>query len=323
MVYRVLLYIIYIVNCSMGIFDFLKKPGIYKTSYYDNGQIAEEGYFKNNLRNGLFKHYHHNGQIRSEGIWKNGKRDGFWPYYKETGELESEETWEDGKLLDLVEHFESELYKKEKNVKAESKNKFIDHNAFLLKLMEIQKNHPNDFNKKTLILWEGFLKKHLNLSLLPDELKEDFFEGKQITDIKSIENIDFDEWDFPENDFKIVLNIVNELGDFNLHRFGPLGELKKDWISDERTHTLFRGHQVKCEIGAINNEGEFEYWDIPFYFFPTVIINNKLHNIVANLPQYDQFDFTSGTSAEVFTFLEYCEFLSKIKIVDFSDTLMP
>ena len=106
----------------MGIFDFLKKPGIYKTFYYDNGKIAEEGYFKNNLRNGLFKHYHHNGQIRSEGIWKNGKRDGFWPYYKETGELESEETWEDGKLLDIVEHFESELYKKEKNVKAESKN---------------------------------------------------------------------------------------------------------------------------------------------------------------------------------------------------------
>ena len=44
-------------------------------TFYENGQLKEEGYFTNGIQNGLWKYYYENGQLQSEGYWKNNKYD--------------------------------------------------------------------------------------------------------------------------------------------------------------------------------------------------------------------------------------------------------
>lgn len=49
--------------------------GQYKT-WYRNGQIREEGEYKNGLSNGLFIEYYEDGKIRAIGHYLNGKKEG-------------------------------------------------------------------------------------------------------------------------------------------------------------------------------------------------------------------------------------------------------
>jgi len=51
------------------------KTGQYKT-WYRNGQIREEGEYKNGLSNGLFIEYYEDGKIRAIGHYLNGKKEG-------------------------------------------------------------------------------------------------------------------------------------------------------------------------------------------------------------------------------------------------------
>ena len=73
-----------------------KKDGLWK-EYYENGQLSSEEEFKDDKRDGLRKSYYENGQLEEEGNYKNGKKDGLWKEYYENGQLSSEEEFEDDK----------------------------------------------------------------------------------------------------------------------------------------------------------------------------------------------------------------------------------
>ena len=69
------------------------KEGRY-VSYYPNGQLEYEEFYKNDkIVDGLYFYYHENGQKRTEGNFKDGKHDGKWVSWHENGQKNSESTY--------------------------------------------------------------------------------------------------------------------------------------------------------------------------------------------------------------------------------------
>ncbi|HET6228346.1 MAG TPA: toxin-antitoxin system YwqK family antitoxin [Bacteroidia bacterium] len=66
-----------------------KLSGLKKV-YYPEGTVQEEGYFINNLRNGVSKWYTQNHQLSIEYTYKNGNLDGIQKTYYENGNIASE-----------------------------------------------------------------------------------------------------------------------------------------------------------------------------------------------------------------------------------------
>ena len=53
--------------------------------WYENGKLAEDLYFKDNMENGPAVFYHDNGQIAMKGTYKMGQMVGEWQFYDEYG----------------------------------------------------------------------------------------------------------------------------------------------------------------------------------------------------------------------------------------------
>lgn len=62
--------------------------------YYQNGNLASEGFYVDGLEDGYWKDYHENGKIAAEGYYSKGNETGKWRYYDEQGELEDEESYD-------------------------------------------------------------------------------------------------------------------------------------------------------------------------------------------------------------------------------------
>jgi antitoxin component YwqK of YwqJK toxin-antitoxin module len=75
-----------------------KKQGIWE-EYYDNGQLAYKGSYKNGKEEGIWKWYHNNGQLDYKGSYKNGFRDGIWEEYFSDGDFWYEGEWDNGKYI--------------------------------------------------------------------------------------------------------------------------------------------------------------------------------------------------------------------------------
>ncbi|NLF42087.1 MAG: toxin-antitoxin system YwqK family antitoxin [Bacteroidales bacterium] len=60
------------------------------TSWYDNGVIWSEGYYKDGLGHGERKAYYPNGKLRFQGMMENDKEVGVWQYYDENGSMVKE-----------------------------------------------------------------------------------------------------------------------------------------------------------------------------------------------------------------------------------------
>ncbi len=75
------------------------KSGLHGTyrMYYENGQLEEEGTYKDGERDGLWKLYYENGQLFKEGTLKKGERHGPYKNYFDNGELWEEGTYKNGK----------------------------------------------------------------------------------------------------------------------------------------------------------------------------------------------------------------------------------
>ena len=63
----------------------------------NNGQLIQEGTFKNGVKEGYFKYYNDNGQVWNEITYKDGKQDGSYKIYYDNGQLEEERTYKDRK----------------------------------------------------------------------------------------------------------------------------------------------------------------------------------------------------------------------------------
>ena len=62
----------------------------YFKKYYDNGNLQEEGFYENYIKQGYWKYYYKNGQLHSEGTYDKGKEHGNIKYYQENKNLEKE-----------------------------------------------------------------------------------------------------------------------------------------------------------------------------------------------------------------------------------------
>jgi antitoxin component YwqK of YwqJK toxin-antitoxin module len=79
--------------------------------YGENGQIKEEGNYKDGNPDGLWKRWYENGQMEFECNYKDGERDGLSKHWYENGQIKEEENYindrriskkcwdEDGNLL--------------------------------------------------------------------------------------------------------------------------------------------------------------------------------------------------------------------------------
>ena len=67
-----------------------------ETSYYANGQIKEEGNYKDGKKDGLWKYWDENGKLRYEKNYKDGERDGLWKEWFKNGQLTAESNYKDG-----------------------------------------------------------------------------------------------------------------------------------------------------------------------------------------------------------------------------------
>ena len=73
-----------------------------KYTYYENGQIESEAYYKDDKLDGKQTEWYENGQIELEGNYKNGERDGNFTAWDENGQIEFEATFKDGECISGV-----------------------------------------------------------------------------------------------------------------------------------------------------------------------------------------------------------------------------
>jgi mono/diheme cytochrome c family protein len=72
------------------------------TSYFENGKISSEEFYKDGLRYGNWRFYHENGPIKKELNYKKGLLEGKQRYFSTTGKLIYTEIYDKGKLEEQV-----------------------------------------------------------------------------------------------------------------------------------------------------------------------------------------------------------------------------
>jgi antitoxin component YwqK of YwqJK toxin-antitoxin module len=94
------------------------KDGPWK-SYYENGQLKEEGNYKDGKNyHGQYKEYHENGQLKHDGKYKDGIQEGICKLYYENGQMELETNFKDGEHNgQYKEYHENGQLKYERNYK--------------------------------------------------------------------------------------------------------------------------------------------------------------------------------------------------------------
>lgn len=81
-----------------------KKNGLVKT-YYDNGNIKTEKYYKKGVKSGISREYDENGNLIIEENYRNGELDGLQKLYSEGGILLSETNYKNGKESGLQKRY--------------------------------------------------------------------------------------------------------------------------------------------------------------------------------------------------------------------------
>lgn len=69
------------------------REGLFQ-EFYQNGNLASEGFYDEGLEEGAWKDYHENGNLAAEGNYSQGKETGKWRYYDENGNFEEEEDYD-------------------------------------------------------------------------------------------------------------------------------------------------------------------------------------------------------------------------------------
>ncbi|OQP57087.1 hypothetical protein A3860_11005 [Niastella vici] len=83
--------------CSEGNYVNGNLEGLYKHYYFD-GSTQVLQYFKNGLRDSIYRSYNYGGKLSAEGMYKLGDKTGTWKYYHEDGSLSRTEEFKGGKL---------------------------------------------------------------------------------------------------------------------------------------------------------------------------------------------------------------------------------
>ena len=92
--------------------DVLIEEGYYKNnkkdflwkSYHSNGQLAQMGGYKDGIQEAEWKTFDDSGELETIGFYVNGNKHGEWKHYGTNGDLLITEFYEDGKALDAIVH---------------------------------------------------------------------------------------------------------------------------------------------------------------------------------------------------------------------------
>ncbi len=87
--------------------------GPYK-SYYINGKLEKQGFYKNNLPDSLWTFYYEQGGVKMSGALKDGVNHGLWQYYFENGNLNMA-----GMIIDAGREENWKYYYENGNIKSE------------------------------------------------------------------------------------------------------------------------------------------------------------------------------------------------------------
>ena len=91
----------------------LEKEGFYKNNYpdslwhyyYEGGALKMKGMLKNGTNHGLWEYYYENGNLRMAGMIINSKREGTWKFYFENGQLKSQGDYKNGRRTGIWNFF--------------------------------------------------------------------------------------------------------------------------------------------------------------------------------------------------------------------------
>lgn len=87
--------------------------GSYK-SYFMNGNLEKEGYYKDNYPDSIWTYYYEDGKIKMRGKLKNGSSHGLWEYFFENGNLSMA-----GMIIDSKREGTWKYYYENENIKSE------------------------------------------------------------------------------------------------------------------------------------------------------------------------------------------------------------
>ena len=87
-----------------------------RSVFYNNGKIAEEQFYKNNLKNGSYKKYAENGIVLEESNYKNDLYDGLAVFKDPDGSIVSKGKFSNGKKAGIWQFYEKGKVIKELNM---------------------------------------------------------------------------------------------------------------------------------------------------------------------------------------------------------------
>ena len=61
------------------------KNGIWRKYHYESARLESQITYKEGVKHGICKMYHEDGMLKAEGYHKDGEKDGEWTYYDEEG----------------------------------------------------------------------------------------------------------------------------------------------------------------------------------------------------------------------------------------------
>lgn len=86
------------------------NPNGYNIFYYDSGEIASEGEFKNGVPEGLWKTYYKDGTLKSTGFKTAGLSDSLWVFYDHEGRISWKYYYENDKKNGCAQRFDTTGY---------------------------------------------------------------------------------------------------------------------------------------------------------------------------------------------------------------------
>ncbi|MDP1621869.1 MAG: hypothetical protein Q8M08_05980 [Bacteroidales bacterium] len=89
-----------------GILNNLIYNGFRKT-YYRNGVLKCDCYFKNGKRDSINQSHYENGQLQAMIIFNHGKENGKELWFYENGQFKGEQVYENGRLFEIISLFDN------------------------------------------------------------------------------------------------------------------------------------------------------------------------------------------------------------------------
>lgn len=93
-----------------------KQDGLNKF-YFESGKLKAEMSYRDDKKDGPTKSYYETGNLEFEGVFKNDKQEGLWKYYYPSGKLQSEMIYKNDKPEAAKIYYESGKLKEEKSLK--------------------------------------------------------------------------------------------------------------------------------------------------------------------------------------------------------------